>query len=141
MKLAALDEEDLTVVSTMVQDAVLKVGDIQYFPKEKQLVVAMNRFAWDEAESAPDTNQRHRAVLRISRIESLQCKNIDQANKDTVLSLLALRFQPEIEPGGRLILEFSGGAAMAANVECLEVQLADLGARWATSNRPHHELD
>ena len=36
LKLLALDEEDLAVLSAHVQDAVLKVGDLVYLPKEQR---------------------------------------------------------------------------------------------------------
>ena len=34
LKLQAIDEEDLAVLSAHVQDAILKVGDITYLPRE-----------------------------------------------------------------------------------------------------------
>ena len=36
LKLLALDDEDLAVISACVQDAVLKVGDLSYLPKERR---------------------------------------------------------------------------------------------------------
>ena len=50
IRLIALDEEDLAVLSAHVQDAVLKVGDIVYLPKERRFAVAMNRFIWEKAD-------------------------------------------------------------------------------------------
>ena len=52
LKLLALDEEDLAVLSAYVQDAVLKVGDLIYLPKEQRFAVAMNRFIWEKAATA-----------------------------------------------------------------------------------------
>lgn len=40
LKLAALDVEDLTVISACVQDAVLKTGEISYNPGAKRLVLS-----------------------------------------------------------------------------------------------------
>ncbi|WP_178378264.1 DUF2948 family protein [Pseudovibrio exalbescens] len=141
MKLLALDSEDLTVISAMCQDSLLKLGDIQYLPREKRLLVAMNRFAWDADLARQQKNERRRSVLALSRVEALQARNINQENKDIVLSLLAIRFEPAAEPAGTVILEFSGGAALAAKAECIEAQLTDLGAAWSTDNRPQHDLD
>ena len=36
---------------------------------------------------------------------------------------------------------FSGGAALRLEVECLEVELADLGPAWATECCPAHAVD
>ena len=45
LKFVVLDEEDLEVASTHLQDAVVRVADILWRPQEKRLVVALNRFA------------------------------------------------------------------------------------------------
>jgi hypothetical protein len=36
---------------------------------------------------------------------------------------------------------FSGGAALRLEVECLEVQLADLGPVWKAGACPNHPLN
>ena len=47
-------------------------------------------------------------------------------------------FDEKDPPGGAVILTFSGGAALRLEVECLEVELADLGPTWATECCPDH---
>lgn len=140
LKLAALDKEDLEVVSAHVQDAVLKVGDIRYFPKEGKLVLAMNRFAWDKAAGGRrEPLERRRAALSFARISNLKASHIRRDDKDAILSLLAVEFTEGEAPAGRVTMHFSGGAALAFDVECIEAQLADLGAAWATEHMPSHE--
>ena len=142
LKLAALDEEDLAVISAQVQDAVLKVGDIKYYPRDRHLVVAMNRFAWDKEKKGPrDTKERRRAALSFARAGELKAKNIRQDAKDAVLSLLAVSFTATTAPAGRIDLLFAGGGTLSFSVECIEAQLADLGAAWATDHQPSHQLD
>ena len=51
LKLLALDEEDLKIVSAHVQDAVMKVGDLNYIAASKQFVLPMHRFAWEKTRS------------------------------------------------------------------------------------------
>lgn len=46
LKLIALDAEDLAVVSAHLQDAVLKVADMAYLPREKRFAMLVNRFDW-----------------------------------------------------------------------------------------------
>ena len=46
LKFVVLDEEDLEVASTHLQDAVVRVSDILWRPQEKRVVVALNRFDW-----------------------------------------------------------------------------------------------
>ncbi len=46
LKLAALDTDDLQVVSAHVQDALVTASDMRYLPGESRFVLAMKRFAW-----------------------------------------------------------------------------------------------
>ena len=46
LKLLALDEEDLAVLSAYALAAVLKGGDLAGLPKVRRFAVAMNRFIW-----------------------------------------------------------------------------------------------
>ena len=143
VKLAALDQEDLAVVSAHVQDAVLTVGDIRYLPQEGKAVFVMNRFAWDKpADPRSRTHERRRAALAFSRVSAMKAAGVRQTAKDAVLSLLAVQFHQAGEgPDGEVVLTFSGGGSIALTVECIEAQLADLGAAWGTPNLPQHPLD
>ena len=49
LKLAALDADDLTVISACMQDSVLKTGEIAFAPAEQRLVLPVNRFAWEKS--------------------------------------------------------------------------------------------
>lgn len=141
MKLMALDQEDLQIISSMVQDSVLKLADIQYLPAERRLVLTMNRYLWETDENNKRQKMRARSVLSISRVDAVRAQKINQTNKDMVLSLLCVLFEETNAPAGQLTLEFSGGAVIAASIECIEAQLADLGAAWETENRPEHHLE
>ena len=44
LKFVALDPDDLEVVSTHLQDALVKVSDVIWRPQEKRLIVALSRF-------------------------------------------------------------------------------------------------
>jgi hypothetical protein len=62
-----------------------------------------------------------------------------------VLALLAVTFDPASSSGetpeGNVTLTFSGGAAIRLNVECIEVELRDLGAAWTAKRSPKHPED
>jgi hypothetical protein len=142
LRLIALDAEDLAVLSTYVQDAVLKVGDIRWMAGEKRFLLAMNRFAWDALGGTRRKReyQRRRAALHFARVESIRSVGIDRTSQDSVLELLAIRFEPREEPSGDVVLDFAGGPTIRLRVECLEVQLADLGPTWSTAHVPRHIL-
>jgi hypothetical protein len=141
LKLVALDREDMEVISAHLQDAVIKAADIHWRPAEKRLVVALNRFNWEAANGSEPQFCRCRAALRFERVLACKCRNVDAAAKDRTLNLLAVSFDEQNPPGGAVILTFSGGAALRLDVECLEVELADLGPTWATECCPNHTVD
>jgi hypothetical protein len=138
LKLVALDTDDLEVVSTHLQDAVVKVADILWRPAEKRLVLALNRFDWEGAQYGDREYHRRRAALRFERVTCCKAREIAPSDKGKVLNLLAVEFVSTDPPAGRVILTFSGGAALRLEVECLEAELADLGPVWATAACPAH---
>ncbi len=141
LKLAALDQEDLEVLSAHLQDAVLTVADIRYLPKEKKAVFVMNRFVWDkEADKRSKEHERRRSALAFTQVSGMKVQNISQDAKGVVLELLAVTFEAGEEPSGRIQLAFAGGASLLLEVECIEAQLSDLGAAWSTPNLPQHDL-
>ena len=138
LKFVVLDEEDLEVASTHLQDAVVKVSDILWRPQEKRVVVAVNRFDWEGAQNGAPEYQRRRTALRFERVLSCKCRQVDPTGKDAVLNLLAVEFSETEAPSGVVTLTFSGGATVKLEVECLEAELADLGPCWATAACPTH---
>jgi len=138
VKFVALDRDDLEVVSTHLQDALVKVCDIMWRPTEKRFVVALNRFDWLSAEGKKPELRRCRAALRFERVNACKCRSLDPAGKDAMLNLLAVEFAETDPPGGVVTLTFSGGGALRLEVECLEAELADLGASWPCTGRPTH---
>jgi hypothetical protein len=137
LRLSALDVEDLAVISTHMQDAILLVGDMSFNPKRGQFALVANRYAWDESEN----RQRRRTGLHFDRVTAAKTLNIDLAEKDEVLSLLSISFAETDPPSGEVLLTFSGGGTVRLIVECLECQMADLGPAWEAANTPSHPLD
>ncbi len=142
LKLAALDTEDLQVLSAHLQDAVLTVADIRYLPKEKKAVFIFNRFVWDKAaDKRTKEHERRRSALALAEVTGMKAQNIRQEAKGAVLELLAVTFEQGQDPAGTIHLAFAGGASLALDVGCIEAQLSDLGAAWSTPNLPSHDLD
>ena len=141
LKFIVLDEEDLAVVSTHLQDAVVKVADVHWRPAEKRVVVGLNRFDWEGAQSEQPEYRRRRAALRFERVLSCKCRSVNPAGKDAVLNLLAVEYTETQAPSGVVTLVFSGGGALRLEVECLEAELADLGPIWTAAACPVHVVD
>jgi len=139
LKFVALDQDDLAVISTHLQDATVKVADVIWRPQEKRLVLALDRFDWESADCCQKPEfRRCRSALRFERVAACKCKQVNPAGKDAVLNLLAVEFEPTDSPAGVVLLLFSGGGVLRLEVECLEAELADLGPTWPVDTRPAH---
>jgi hypothetical protein len=139
LKFVALDGEDLEVVSTHLQDAVVNASEVLWRPQEHRLVVALNRFDWESAvQPGKPEYRRRRAALRFERVQSCKSRGLEPQNRNAVLNLLSVEFSPTDAPAGLVTLTFSGGAAIRLEVECLEAELADLGPTWTTAACPAH---
>src|SRR5665809_101778 len=113
LKLIALDEEDLAILSSHLQDAVVRVEDIAYLPGQKRLAAVLNRFDWEKATvEGGEAYQRRRTALRFDRVLGAKLKNIKLTARDRILSLLAVSFEPGEAPSGKVTLFFSGDASI-----------------------------
>lgn len=141
LKLLALDEEDLAVISAHVQDAVVRVVDMGYARRDRRFALLMNRYDW--TSSAPRSKGlRKRAGLHFDRVSHVAYAGFDPNAPEGVLELLAITFAPAADGvSGSVELSFAGGGTVRLQVECLEARLGDLGAAWAASAKPAHALD
>ncbi len=146
LKLIALDAEDLQVVSANLQDAVVKVADMAYLPRERRFAALLNRFDWAAADGHRTGRKllrrtrlmRRRSALRFERVLGARLLNIDLKARSRVLSLLAIQFEPKTPPGGTVTLVFAGGGGIQLDVECIEAELRDMGAVWRARAKPDH---
>jgi Protein of unknown function (DUF2948) len=149
LKLVALDEEDLKVISAHMQDAILRVKDMAWEPGSNRFVALMNRFDWPSAQKVATNEpvvktskkpyERRRCALRFDRVDSVQLKNISFDKSDTVLELLAISFESDELPSGTIELVFADNCSIRLNVECIEAELNDMGVGWNVRSQPEHE--
>jgi hypothetical protein len=135
LKLRAEDAQDLAVISSALQDAVCKIGDIAFDAAARRLTLGLNRFRW---EAGAKTNERVRCGLQLGGVMAVQQRNLRRDAKKAVIELLAITFEPGEAPGGAILLSFAGGGDLRAQVECVDVVLADVSAPWPTTHRPNH---
>ena len=139
LRLVALDDEDLAVLSANLQDALIPVGDIAYLPHEKRFALAGKRFDWVKAVAGGC--ERCAVGLHFERVLGVARSGFTQADPERVLNLLAINFEPTEAPAGHVILTFSGDAAIRLTVECLEGQMRDLGPCWPCEAQPAHPAE
>ncbi len=134
LDLTALDTEDLAVISALVQDAVLPATEMVWHRKRRRLALLVNRFRWEDRTAADREGrgyERVRSVLTIADVEKVTSQGIDRADRDLILSVLSIGFEPGHDGSGRVVLTLAGDGAIAASVECLGVSLKDVTRPYA----------
>ena len=129
LHLVAQDAEDLKVISTLVQDAVLPVTELAFDLRRRRFALLLNRFRWEdraEADRAGRPYERVRSVLVVEDVRKVQTMGFDRADKDLVLSLLSMDFADGEDGTGRLTLTLAGDGAIALDVEALDLRLEDV---------------
>jgi hypothetical protein len=139
LRLMAEDAGDLDIVGAAVQDALVRVGEINFDKKARRFTVMINRFRWETAgEKGP--YERVRAALSFEGVLNVKSRRVRQDTDEALASLLSIGFIPEEEPpGGVVRLLLAGGGEIAIDVECLDAVLIDTGPTWPTPRRPDHE--
>ncbi len=139
LRLIALDDEDLAILSAHLQDAVVKVKDMIFLPKARRFALLAARFDWPGIHKGQ--KQRCYCGLHFKGVSNAAVQGFDQNAGDTCLNLLSIGFEPETPPGGQVVLTFSGGAAVRLDVECLEAQMRDLSEPWPAKAKPGHAVE
>ena len=145
LNLGAQDAEDLQVISSLTQDAVMTVDDLKWNRAERQVVFLLKRFRWEDVEFAKQQGrdpERVQSLLVIQNATGLASQGIDRKQADIVLSLKSLEYSGAEDGVGDLILTFSGDGALKAQVDGLDVALRDVTRPYVAPSRqvPNHDV-
>lgn len=144
LKLKAVSDDDLTVLSGALQDAIIPIGDISFEPVTKQFVFVANRFRWEAADQtrAAEPAERINAGVTFSNVTAVQRHGIDFRDRGAFLNLLAITRVDESDAGAPTIeLTFSSDTAIRLETTGLLCHLEDFGEPWPTQWRPQHADD
>lgn len=138
MALVAADKEDLQAISTLLQDAVLKIGDAAFIEKERRFAFVTNRYVWEVPRAFFGRGQRVRAGVHFDDVTGVRTKNLRLDAKEAVVEILSTEYEGD-ENGGVINLHLAGGGAIALDVEAINANLNDLSEPWRAARRPKHE--
>ena len=140
LRLMAGDEDDLKVLSAVLQDAVAKLGDFAFLPGERRFAFVANRFVWECAgKGRAGPFARVRAGAHFDDVKSVKFQNLKTGAKDAVVEFLAARFEPGEYGAGVIVLDFAGGGAVRLEVESVNAFLSDISEPWGARAKPKHE--
>lgn len=127
LTLFANSAADLPVLSVLMQDAIIRAGDVAWDRRGRRLVLLASRYRWEAADAS-----RVRAALRIETALKVERRGWP-SDPDTTLALLSVTAIDD-----RITLVFSENVSLRAEVECLDAVLEDLSAPWPVRHRPYH---
>ena len=143
LNIGALDSEDLTVISAMVQDAVLPIGEISWKANQRRLALLINRFRWEDKTNAERQGrpvERVQSLLVFDTVLSVASQGLDRSQKDLVLSVLSITMENAENGDCYLTVTLAGDGVLRIRVEAVEVHLRDVTRPYAAPSRksPHH---
>jgi hypothetical protein len=160
LKLRAHDKADLETLATILQDALVALGDVAYLKAEKRFILVANRFLWEDGgnrllvqspgqETQGDARfedmeegdggplyQRVNCGICFDWVNRVRTLGLDLKQKERILNLLTLEAEP-----GAVTLVFSGGGAIRLEVSGIRCHLEDLSEPWPTRWQPSHAAD
>ena len=134
LSLLACDVNDLAVVSSMLQDAIVTVADMVFLEKDQSFVMVLNRFRW-EVPSGEFAGERINAGLRFDCVNRVQFRNISRENRERFAAILSVTYN-----SGVVLVSFSGEGAIRLEVSKLICALRDFDKAWPTIWRPEHKV-
>ncbi|MGA0540286.1 DUF2948 family protein [Neotabrizicola sp. VNH66] len=146
LHLLAQEAADVTVLSALVQDAVLPLAEMKLDRPRRRFAALLNRFRWEDREAAERAGrpfERVRSLLTVDGVLSARTMGIDLREKEAVLSVLSLDWLPGEDGSGRLTLVLAGDGAVALQVEALDLRLEDVTKPYLAPSRkmPSHGTD
>jgi hypothetical protein len=143
LNLGAEDADDLQVISTLTQDAVFPITEMTWRPSERRFGLLLNRFRWEDKDAASQRDrpfERVQALLVFGSVLSVASQGVDRSDKDMVMSLLSVDFEPGEDGAGHVVLTLAGDGAIRLTVEALDVTLKDVTRPYQapSGQAPHH---
>ena len=144
INLGALDQEDLKILSAMVQDAVFPVTEIKWDAAHRRLGLLLNRFRWEYNQMAKHQGrdvERVQSLLVFENVIKVASQGVDRAHEDLVLSVLSLDAE-EADAAENVVIILAGDGAIRITCDAIEVTLKDVTRPYlAPSNKtPQHPV-
>ena len=143
LRLIAFAVEDLQVISSLVQDAVLPIGEMQWSPGKRRFAMLLNRFRWEDIKDEKSEGQvyeRVQSVLAFEDVQNIQTQSIDRKDDNLIISILEISFYAVGDGMGFYLITLAGDGVIRLNVEALEVTLQDVTSPYKAPSglKPNH---
>ena len=144
LRLLAAGQDDLQVLSALLQDAIIPGEDMQFDRGGRRFVMVANRFCWDlpaekdmKSADGGSVYQRRLCGVQFLGVARIRTMGIPADRKAALLNLLAMAKLND----GTVELAFSGGAALRLEIDRLDIVAEDIGLAQPTIFHPTHKFD
>ena len=119
-KIIAQSVQDLQVISACCEGGKIKIDEIKYLPKNKIFLFLIERIAREKE----NFKEKVKSIVKFEYIERSKSKNIDHANADSFVELVAINLFKNNE-NYEITLLFSDNGIITLTAEIIEVVLED----------------
>ena len=134
LRLLAQDADDLRVVASALQDAVVSTGTMDFDRDAQSFTLQGSRFRHEAG-----VHERIHTGVRIDNVLGARHRGLDRSRADAFTVLLDMAYAPADEPpGGVLSLVFAGGGCVELDVDALDIIVADAGEARPAKAAPDH---
>jgi hypothetical protein len=140
IRLRGESTDDLTVIASLTQDAILPASEISWLPRENRFGLLLNRYRW---ENKTKDAERVQTVLVFDSVTAARTNGVNANDKDQILSLLDITFNAGDDGAGTLTLVLAGDGEIALDVECIDIILQDATRPYIapSKSQPKHAFD
>ncbi len=147
LRLRALSIEDVEVLSTLLQDAIIPGEDMTFDRPGRRFVMVANRFCWDRpavagitTDSGAPLYERQLCGIQIHGIDQVQTVGMPASRRGALFNLLAIS-ATIVDGVATVEMLFSGGASLRVDSDSLLILAEDLEEGRPTPNLPSHSDD
>ena len=119
-KIIANDHEGLQMISACISGSKTKVDNIKYLASNKVFLLSVER---TKVES-PQKDKKINSICRFDFVDKVKSKNIDQTNKNVILSLIGIDYLKN-KDDYEINLIFNNNCHIILTTETIEVRLED----------------
>ena len=143
LSLRCAREQDIKVISSLLQDSLVSNADIYFESTEKTFALIANRFCWERVSSKNFGSSYYRVLsgVNIQNVISVKQKNlIQKKNNETALfyNLLTIEYD---SVSNEITLIFSQGISVKLNISQLNIFIRDLNEPYPTQQIPDHFVE
>lgn len=136
LKLRAVSEQDVEVLSALLQDSLVAASDLRYLAEEACFVMVLNRFCWEQDSSGNKASpQRCMCGLKVGSVSQVRQRGLSEQTNQ-FYNLLSITYEKAEK---RLTFTFSDGYGIRLAVDELAILVQDMADPHPGFATPRHE--